>query len=568
VIQETEDVIFWCLGIAHVGSGTGELLPPCRVNLFPFQDGASQFMTIPSYRSIDIEPNDDDSSQNFDDSLLEDDDDDVVASDRRRPPLHRSNSIPRHQRVSATAAALALMKGNLGPGILNLPHAFARAGPSLSVVLFLLVSLQGLYSMTLLVACKNWIVHASHRGEGAPSQASVQTFMDVTQFALGNVGGRLTELFVFVLQLGVCCVFISLIATNLQAAFGWLSSMAAISCIALAMMGVVLLRFIKDLFWLNAIANTFMLMAILTATIASLVNIHRGLNQAADASSTTTHGTLSAGVSFTADMFFAFEGIGLVLPVENNYDHPSSHSAGSTKRWQFSTVLLVSMSGVAMLFALTGLTASIGFPDIASASVTAYLKQTYPQVLWFSMVNFLVLIAVALTFPLQLTPAMEVLEKWLTEIPQVGSLWKCGRPCTFHRSSSDDNAVSPSASLEEELHNHASRSGHTATTRTTVMTSIWNQYSWVVRRWMVVLSCAAFVYLVDDLGILVSLFGAVGQTGLAGMPCAVHLVLQRRHVAPKNVVRSVIDVLIIVFCTLVMISGCYLSVLEIMHKNR
>jgi amino acid permease len=524
--------------------------------------------TIPSYRSIDIEPNvdDEDGSPNFDDSLLEDDD----ATDvDRQPPRHRSNSIPRHKRLSATAAALALLKGNLGPGILNLPHAFARAGPALGAVLFLIVSLQGLYSMTLLVSCKNWILHYNHRGEGVTSQINVQTFMDVTQFALGSAGGRLTELFVFVLQLGVCCVFISLIATNLQAAFLWLSSAVAIALIALAMMGAVLLRFIKDLFWLNAIANTFMFIAILTATIASLINIHRGLNQSE--ASSASHGTLSAGVSFTADMFFAFEGIGLVLPVENNYDHPPSHSTAptsSTKRWHFSSVLLLSMSAVALLFALTGLTASIGFSDIASASVTAYLKHTYPNVLWFSIVNLLVLIAVALTFPLQLTPAMEVLEKWLTEFSQLGSSWKCRHPCTMHRSSSDDNAVSSSSSLEDSLHDHMSHSGHIAAARTTVLASIWNQYSWVVRRWMVVLSCAAFVYLVDDLGILVSLFGAVGQTGLAGMPCAVHLVLQRRHVAPKNIVRTVADVLIIIFCTLVMILGCFLSVLEIIRKKR
>jgi amino acid permease len=570
-------------------------------------------VTHPSYRSIDIEPNND--SLHDDSSLLVDDDDDDhlrylrVSNDENDPactiqnriPMNNnhnnnpdsadiaseiptsfpatSTTIPRHKRMSGIAASFALMKGNLGPGILNLPHAFAKAGPMLGATLFIIVSIQGLYSMTLLVSCKNWIVQQQHQHQQSyrttttdhpsspdPLHNTVRTFMDVTKFALGNIGGRITEIFVFVLQLGVCCVFISLIATNLQAAFHWLSSGLTIALIAIFMMLAVLIRFLKDLFWLNAIANTFMFIAILTATIASIINIHHNTNQ--PASNTATHGTISTAITFTADMFFAFEGIGLVLPVENNYDHHHSTTTSAStssckhRRWNFSRVLLSSMGCVAILFGMTGLTASIGFPNIESASITAYLKQTYPDIMWFSIVNFLVLAAVAFTFPLQLTPAMEVLEKWLSECPPY-------RRSSVNNVNNESNSVHQNTVIARSTEEVYTTVVHnTISTPTTLSASLWNQYGWIARRWMVVITCATFVLIVDDLGILVSLFGAIGQTGLAGMPCAVHLVLQRHNMAPKNVFLSLADILILIFCAFVMVSGCYLSIRDIINKSR
>mmetsp|Transcript_45598 Transcript_45598/g.52700 ORF Transcript_45598/g.52700 Transcript_45598/m.52700 type:complete len:468 (+) Transcript_45598:481-1884(+) len=47
-----------------------------------------------------------------------------------------------------------------------------------------------------------------------------------------------------------------------------------------------------------------------------------------------------------------------------------------------------------------------------NGSVTAYLTMKYPTIVWYKVINVFVMIAIFCTFPLQLTPAMEVLNEW------------------------------------------------------------------------------------------------------------------------------------------------------------
>lgn len=458
------------------------------------------------------------------------------------PPAVGSTAAAAVPRLSPAAAIITLVKGNLGPGVLNLPRAFAVTGYATGSVLFVVVALQGIHSMWLLVYCKNLLRRRHRHGDrhprGGDGHGTVLTFMDVAEAALGRHGGRLTAVFLFVLQTGVCCVFLSLVATNLQAALH-LPASAAVAVVTLALLGAVLVRFLRDLFWLNAAANAFMLAAVVTATVAGWHH-HRHDDIANDqAPLPAARGGVAAAVTFTSDMFFAFEGIGLVLPVENCYNHASKRS--------FAAVLLCSMACVAVLFAVTGLTASIGFPDIDSASITAYLKQRYPHVLWYAIVNVLVLVAVALTFPLQLTPAMEVLEGWLTER-------KLRRPRDI--GGDDDDDTTAPAEAEPDVAAIATAP------------SFYSRHEWIARRWVVVLSCAAVVLIVRDLGILVSLVGAIGQTGLAGLPCAIHLSLQQRGIAPANLMLTVVDMLILVFCGFVMVAGFSVAVGDILKNAR
>jgi amino acid permease len=60
-------------------------------------------------------------------------------------------------------------------------------------------------------------------------------------------------------------------------------------------------------------------------------------------------------------MFFAFEGIGFVLPVENIF---------GLQQESFPRILISSMSVVATLLMLIGVSGSLGFPAIRSGSVT------------------------------------------------------------------------------------------------------------------------------------------------------------------------------------------------------
>jgi hypothetical protein len=100
-----------------------------------------------------------------------------------------------------------------------------------------------------------------------------------------------------------------------------------------------------------------------------------------------------------------------------------------------------------------------------------------------------------------------------------------------------------------------SMSVHDTTTTPHPFVSFYGRNEWIVRRYLLVLGCALVVLVVDDLTVLMSLFGAVGQTGLAMMPCAIHLKLQQEGIAPRNVVMSFVDILTIAFSFCVMSTG-------------
>ena len=93
------------------------------------------------------------------------------------------------------------------------------------------------------------------------------------------------------------------------------------------------------------------------------------------------------------------------------------------------------------------------------------------------------------------------------------------------------------------------------------------QYEWIFRRYIVVFCCTIIVLSVNDLGLLMSLFGAVGNTGLAGMPCLIHLRLMKLNIAPYSGILRFIDIGTILLCTLVAITGVTFTLQEIYMKK-
>ena len=501
-----------------------------------------------------------------------------------------TTSLPESKRLSPMEAAVTLVKGNMGPGILNLPHAFCIAGYALGSGLFFFIAAQGIYSMSLLVHCKNRLAAARAHNPTASSsaQAPPQTFMGVAEASLGPAGGRMVEIFLFILQGGVCCVFLSLLTTNLRAAVPLLTAWESTATVtAVLLVTVSLLRFIKDLVWLNVTANGLMLLAIVTALVASIVHAedaHRQNNRLSAA-----HWTGKAVITFTSDLFFAFEGIGLVLPVENSFDHNNGYK-------EFTTVLAQSMSFVATAFVVTGAVVSVGFAgNVHTGSITAFLRSEYPDCLWYSIVNGAVMLAVGLTFPLQLTPAAEVLDTWLssantdhyenvpnnitddavaaeeTNLPATGDglLVHPGSKETFKKKSQQALAAtgetqSPSPPVVSDDADDIAVS----VPRERQWAWLCHHYSWMMQRWAMVLFFALIVIVVDDLAILMSLFGSVGQTGLAATPCLVHLALQHQGIAPRaSWPQIVLDVTVVVFCTVVMFAGFFQALDDIWRKN-
>ena len=97
--------------------------------------------------------------------------------------------------------------------------------------------------------------------------------------------------------------------------------------------------------------------------------------------------------------------------------------------------------------------------------------------------------------------------------------------------------------------------------------SCFGPHEWIFRRYLVVFGCALVVMTVNDLGLLMSLFGALGNTGLAAMPCLIHWKLMQTGIAPMNFLLLAVDVGTIGMSLGVAVIGVTFSVVEILEQG-
>jgi amino acid permease len=104
---------------------------------------------------------------------------------------------------------------------------------------------------------------------------------------------------------------------------------------------------------------------------------------------------------FTGAVVVSFEGTGLILPVNEALSH--------RMKQQFPTILCYCMTGLAITYALFGAANYVTYGDETASFVTENLpsgdlKQTAIAAYVFS---------VGVTFPMQLLPAVRVIERWV-----------------------------------------------------------------------------------------------------------------------------------------------------------
>lgn len=181
----------------------------------------------------------------------------------------------------------------------------------------------------------------------------------------------------------------------------------------------------------------------------------------------------------------------------------------SRRARRFEVVLLVAMGIIALIFASVGASVALAFPTISSGSVTAFLAARSPDDRWLAAVNAFVSMAVLLTYPLQMQPAVMVLDRLAAANKR------------------------PSALLF-------------ASTRVALTAG-----------------CAAIVLAVPALDLLISLLGALCQASLAALPYVIALQLHRLGFVPLSPGLVAVHVVFTVFCAFVCVLGTYWAIADI-----
>jgi proton-coupled amino acid transporter len=352
-----------------------------------------------------------------------------------------------------TRLRLNIIKAFVGSAVLFLPSAFSNAGLIGAIVGLSAIAVISILCMNLLIDCATfmtkettsaaqilnsevWTVaptydavvtseetqqpkNISTESETQPPPPTVQHFDygDVGQRAYGARGRQFVEISLVASQLGFCCVYLNFIAVNLKEIMWTLSNcditLPAWGLILAQMPFCIALSFVRDLEFFsltNAIA-TFLITSGLFYIIGYCI-YHLGTNGLAglvEEDPPVGHGNVELGgvflfkpmtfPLFAGSCIYAFEGIGLVLPLWT--------TTSEELRPRYKAVLNETIAGLLMFYLFIGTIGYLSFGDDVSAAVSSDLPHDSAFTI---LVQLGYCVALLFTYPLMLFPVIQVAE--------------------------------------------------------------------------------------------------------------------------------------------------------------
>ncbi|KAF9111547.1 neutral amino acid transporter [Mortierella sp. AM989] len=280
-------------------------------------------------------------------------------------------------------AVFLLLKSFVGTGIMFLPKAFNNGGLLFSSVFLVTIAAISLFSFLLLVESRQ-VVPAS----------------------FGDIGGHLYGPYmrqsvlwaIAISQIGFVCAYMSFVATNLEALAKnvldiseMYPSYVFVLIQLIVFIPLSLIRNIARLSFTAVIADAFICFGLIYMYYFDIFTL-------------STHG-LSDVVLFNPKDFalfigtavFTFEGIGLIIPITESMKEPE----------KFPKVLTGVMIGITVLFTSLGALSYAAFGSKTETVVLLNLPQKSHMV---QTVQALYSIAIMLSIPLQLFPAIRIME--------------------------------------------------------------------------------------------------------------------------------------------------------------
>ncbi|KAJ3781144.1 vacuolar amino acid transporter 4 [Lentinula aff. detonsa] len=313
-----------------------------------------------------------------------------------KPRMSRSRSRSRRRAASMSTgnatvgqAVLMLLKGFVGTGVLFLGKAFMNGGILFSSLLFIFIAVVSLHSFLLLVRAK-LVVPGSFGDIGGALYGPWMRHLILSSIVLSQIG--------FV---GAYMIFVS---ENLQA---FVSSVT--NCVqyvpvkyfiliqTLIFLPFSLLRDIVKLSTTALVADAFILVGLvyIFSSEVGLV-IDRG------ARDVQMFNPKNFSL-FVGTAVFSFEGIGLIVPIVDSMREPH----------KFPTVLTGVMAFLLILFGGAGALAYLTFGSDIQTVVLVNLNEVHPGSRMLQVVQFFYSLAILLSVPLQLFPAIRIMENGL-----------------------------------------------------------------------------------------------------------------------------------------------------------
>ncbi|VFV31699.1 proton-coupled amino acid [Lynx pardinus] len=313
-----------------------------------------------------------------------------------------------------------LLKGNIGTGLLGLPLAVKNAGILMGPLSLLVIGIVAVHCMGILVKCAHHFCRRLNKpfvDYGDTVMYGLESSPSSWLRNHAHWGRHLVDFFLIVTQLGFCCVYFVFLADNfkqvIEAANGTTNNCHNNETVILTptmdsrlymltfLPFLVLLVFVRNLRALSI----FSLLANITMLV-SLVMLYQFIVQnIPDPSRLPLVAPWKTYPLFFGTAIFAFEGIGMVLPLENKMKDPQ----------KFPVILYVGMAIITALYISLGCLGYLQFGANIQGSITLNL----PNCWLYQSVKLLYSIGIFFTYALQFyVPAEIIIPFFVSRVPE------------------------------------------------------------------------------------------------------------------------------------------------------
>jgi proton-coupled amino acid transporter len=322
----------------------------------------------------------------------------------RVPKFWRSfSSAESDNKISNCDTIVHLLKGNIGTGILAMPDAIKNSGLLVGNLGLVVISIMAVHCMHMLVRAAHRLKSIGRLPEGKDS-LSYSDVMELTfkeaPWAAARKRSQLARLvinvFLCLTQFGFCCVYFVFVSQNLKMVIdhhvGEYNYHVYMAIVLPFVMALCSIKDLKQLAPISVIANFIQILA-LGLTFFYLV---QDLPRTSERKMVAEWSQLPL---FFGTAIYAFEGIGVVLPVENQMATPKD-----LRGW--NGVLNTSMITVSCLYIAVAFFGYLKYGEDVLGSVTLNL----PVEEWLAQAIILLFAtAIFFSYALQFYVPLEIL---------------------------------------------------------------------------------------------------------------------------------------------------------------
>ncbi|RCN52762.1 transmembrane amino acid transporter protein [Ancylostoma caninum] len=305
--------------------------------------------------------------------------------------------------LTSEQAFVHMVKAMLGTGLLSLPLAFKHSGLFLGLILTVVICLVCLYCMRQVVFAAHFV--CNRNGRDLIDYANIMrgaVEMGPTWIRhKGYFFKQLVNVNMFTSQLGFCCVYFVFMADNLEDFFYHntsihLSKAMWMLLLLIPMLSVCSIRRLSILAPLAMAANIVYIIAVAIVLFFFVSDLR-------PVSSLPWFGRFSDLPLFFGTVMFAFEGVAVIMPIENRMRNPHSFIA-------WNGVLNSSCLVVLAIFSVTGFYGYLSLGDDVKDTATLNL----PMTPFYQTIKLMFVGCIMISYPLQFYVPMERVEKWIT----------------------------------------------------------------------------------------------------------------------------------------------------------